>query len=207
MDKLTIKNSALAEKKVLSSRFIALLDPCVNEEVFEQNLALAHKAYPKATHYCYAYRLAKEEGFSDDGEPSRSVGLPLLTYLRQIGYERVSLIIVRYFGGTKLGLPRLKRTYEETAQLAVSLSEPFLILPGQEITLETDYSTYEKIKKEGLLQGYRTEKEEFSSSVRFSLTADATLIKSLEEALPPSSRIVTKTEVEILRSQHHDTQQ
>src|SRR5574344_1974789 len=109
MVNLTIKNSALAEKKVLSSRFIALLDPCESEEAFERNLALAHKAYPKATHYCYAYRLSKEEGFSDDGEPSRSVGLPLLTYLRNIGLRRVALIAVRYFGGTKLGLPRLKR--------------------------------------------------------------------------------------------------
>jgi putative IMPACT (imprinted ancient) family translation regulator len=207
MDKLTIKNSALAEKKVLSSRFIALLDPCESEEAFEQNLALARKAYPKATHYCYAYRLKKEEGFSDDGEPSRSVGLPLLTYLRQIGYERVSLIVVRYFGGTKLGLPRLKRTYQETAELAVSLSEPLSILPGEQITLETDYSTYEKIKKEGLLQGYRTEQEIFSSSVRFSLTADATLIQSLEEALPPSSHVLSKVDTEIFRSHHHDTQQ
>lgn len=208
MNERTIKEPTLNETKILSSRFIAILSPCENEEAFASLLAKARKDYPKATHYCYAYRLRKEEGFSDDGEPSRSVGLPLLTYLRNIGLRRVALIAVRYFGGTKLGLPRLKRVYLETAIGAVAKAPLYEVVPAVKLWLESDYSSYERIKSEALLRGYSLGEETFSSSVRFSLLADATLIKAVEEALPPSIHLFGREDdVEILRSPiTHDPQ-
>jgi len=198
MDEITVTEQTLAEEKVLASRFIALLFPCQNVEEFEALLQKIRKEYPKATHYCYAYRLQKEEGFSDDGEPSRSVGLPLLGLLRGKGLSRVGLVVVRYFGGTKLGLGRLKRVYQNVAATALGHAPLFSIIPAVRLLIESDYSSYEKIKKEALLRGYRLADESFSSSVRFSLLLDGTLIRQFEETLSPSSRILARTDNEVI---------
>lgn len=198
MDEITIKEPSLAEEKVLASRFIAILFPCVSVEEFETLLTKIKKDYPKATHYCYAYRLQKEEGFSDDGEPSRSVGLPLLSLLRGKGLSRVGFVVVRYFGGTKLGLGRLKRVYLEVASKALEGAPLFAVIPAVKLLLESDYSSYERIKKEALLRGYSLGEESFSSSVRFSLLLDGTLIKQFEETMSPSVTILTRTDNEII---------
>jgi Uncharacterized conserved protein len=198
MDEITIKEPSLAEEKVLASRFIAILFPCVSVEEFETLLTKIKKDYPKATHYCYAYRLQKEEGFSDDGEPSRSVGLPLLSLLRGKGLSRVGFVVVRYFGGTKLGLGRLKRVYLEVASKALEGAPLFAVIPAVKLLLESDYSSYERIKKEALLRGYSLGEESFSSSVRFSLLLDGTLIRQFEETMSPSVTILTRTDNAII---------
>lgn len=208
MKRLTVKEEAVGEIKILRSRFIAIVSPCLNEESFEKTLLSIKEKYPKASHYCYGYRCGNKEGYSDDGEPSRSVGLPLLSLLRNRGLEDVLLVVVRYFGGTKLGLGRLKRTYLSVAENVLEAAPLYEEIEGMTYVLESGYADYDKIKKNGLLQGYRVHDEQFSSSVRFSLSLDATLKQSFEEALPPEVTILSRQEGDlILRSVPHDTKQ
>ena len=198
MDEITVTDKSLAEEKVLASRFTAILFPCHTKEEFDDFLQRTRKDYPKATHYCYAFRLPKEEGFSDDGEPSRSVVLPLLELLRGKGLSRVGLVVVRYFGGTKLGLGRLKRVYLNVAAKTLEQAPLFSVIPAVKLLIESDYSSYERIKKEALLRGYRLLDESFSSSVRFSLLLDGKLVGRFEETLSPSSCVIARTDNEVI---------
>lgn len=204
---LSIEGFSSAESKVLSSRFIALLSPCEDEASFAAFLQKARKDYPKAAHYCYAFRTKGFEGFSDDGEPPRSVGLPFLNLLREKGLRRVCLVAIRYFGGTKLGLGRLKRVYLGVAEASIAKASLLEIVPACRLRLESPYDSYMKVRSEALSRGYSFTDEVFSSSVKFSLLLDARLVGSFAEALPPEVSVVGKDDGwEILRRAEHDTQ-
>ena len=100
------------------SRFISLAYPVKNEEEVKFLLSEAKKKYHDARHWCYAYRLGlKGERFraNDDGEPSSSAGKPILNALLSYGLSDILIIVVRYFGGIKLGIPGLIRAYRTSA--------------------------------------------------------------------------------------------
>ncbi len=104
---------------VEKSRFIGYAFPLVSLEHAQDILSFLHKNHPDATHVCYAYRWATSSRSSDDGEPSGTAGRPLLELLNKRGLERTLLVVVRYYGGHKLGAGRLLRTYVETGQLVL----------------------------------------------------------------------------------------
>ncbi|NIT78379.1 MAG: YigZ family protein, partial [Thermoplasmata archaeon] len=89
------------------SRFIALAQGVTSKEEIEQRLEEVKRRYYDATHHCYAYRLITGEGIAtradDAGEPSGSAGSPILQILEGAGLLNVLVIVVRYYGGTKLG--------------------------------------------------------------------------------------------------------
>ena len=83
--------------------------------------------HPKATHHCYAYRLGfeKDKNYraNDDGEPSSTAGRPILGQIDSYGLTNIMVIVVRYYGGTKLGVPGLIRSYKTTAKEALAMAE------------------------------------------------------------------------------------
>jgi len=103
------KYEALTE--VMKSKFIALLMPIKDEEEFKNILKDIRKEHRKARHVVYAYRLGQSYKSNDDGEPKGTAGRPLLELLLKKDINNSALIVVRYFGGTKLGAGRLLRTY------------------------------------------------------------------------------------------------
>lgn len=105
--------------KIKGSKFYGLLFPINNEEDVKTSLKHSQELYPQATHYCYAFRIGTEGEFyrtNDDGEPSGTAGLPIYNQLLSYHLTHVLLIIVRYFGGTKLGVGGLIKAYKESAQ-------------------------------------------------------------------------------------------
>ncbi len=97
------------------SRFIATFFPLENIEETKKFIDNLKNKYPKARHYCYAYIFDEYMKSSDDGEPSGTAGRPLLEFLLRNDLERVLLVVVRYFGGVKLGASNLLRTYVNSA--------------------------------------------------------------------------------------------
>ena len=97
--------------EVMKSKFIAYLIPLNNEEEFKPLLASLRKEHKKARHIVYAYRVGMKSKSCDDGEPKGTAGHPLLEFLYKKDINNVALLVVRYFGGTKLGAGRLLRTY------------------------------------------------------------------------------------------------
>lgn len=132
-----VENILLKEK---GSKFIGFAFPINSEEDLKKSLEKIRGEYPKATHYCYAFRLGLNgENYraNDDGEPSGSAGLPIYNQLLAHEITNVLLIVVRYFGGTKLGVSGLVKTYKESAKL--TLDEAEIITKELESLLEIGF--------------------------------------------------------------------
>ena len=111
---LTVKEKYICQTEVLSSKFIAILIPFDDNMDIKQIIKDVQGEYKKARHYCYAYRTLTKSKSNDDGEPSGTAGRPLLELLHKKDMINVAIIVVRYFGGTKLGAGRLLRTYVQS---------------------------------------------------------------------------------------------
>ena len=120
---LTINQKYVQLTEVLNSKFYALLIPLSEGDDFKTILEEIKKEYKKARHYCYAYKVGMKSKSSDDGEPSGTAGRPLLELLYKKNLNNVALIVVRYFGGTKLGASRLLRTYVQAGVNVLNLAE------------------------------------------------------------------------------------
>jgi uncharacterized YigZ family protein len=136
----TIDKTAFAEFKDKGSRFIAYAYPITKAEEFKKQLQALKKAHPKAVHHCFAYRLGLDGNtfrVSDDGEPSNTAGKPILNIIDSNNLTNVLIIVVRYFGGTLLGVPRLINAYKSATAMALQVI-PFVQKPI-EITYELQF--------------------------------------------------------------------
>ena len=105
------------------SKFLAYACPVETEEAAQQFLQAIRKEHPKARHYCTAMRLLPDGSFersNDDGEPSGSAGKPILGQLIKNKLTHVCVVVVRYFGGTKLGIPGLIEAYKTSTANAIA---------------------------------------------------------------------------------------
>jgi len=120
---LTIKDSTLHKITRKKSRFIALLSPASSHEDVQQQMDAIRKSYHDATHHCYAFRLLIDdvvvESSSDDGEPSGAAGLPMLHQLAGKELCNILAVVVRYYGGTNLGVGGLVRAYSDAVSEAL----------------------------------------------------------------------------------------
>lgn len=120
---LSVENASEGVYKEKGSKFIALAFPVDNEDDIRQHLENIKKQYYNARHHCYAYRLGKNgENFrsNDDGEPNHSAGDPILGKLRSADLTNILVVVVRYFGGTKLGVGGLINAYKTAAAEAIA---------------------------------------------------------------------------------------
>ena len=128
--------------KELGSRFIALAYPVETEEEVRSIVSSLRKEYHDARHHCYAYRLGyKGDVFraSDDGEPSGSAGRPILGQIDSAGLSDVLVVVVRYFGGIKLGVPGLIRAYKSATADALAAANVIEKVAGRHFRLRFDY--------------------------------------------------------------------
>jgi uncharacterized YigZ family protein len=119
----TIKGKSEGLYKDKGSKFIAVAYPVKSEDEFKDVYTAVKKEYHNARHHCYAYRLNPEEEevrSNDDGEPSGTAGKPILNQLYSHELNNVCVIVVRYFGGTKLGVSGLINAYKQATIDAIS---------------------------------------------------------------------------------------
>jgi uncharacterized YigZ family protein len=138
-----IEKAGTAEFKDRGSKFIAYAFPIEEAADFKSRLRQLKDEHPKATHHCFAYRLGNDGNnfrTSDDGEPSGSAGKPILGQIDSKQLTNVAVIVVRYFGGTLLGIPGLINAYKTCAALALQTTP--IVQKAIEITyhLEFDYT-------------------------------------------------------------------
>lgn len=130
------------------SKFICLIRGVESEEDAKSFIDAARKKYPLANHYCYAY-IADEKGlnqkFSDDGEPHGTAGLPILNAIKNRGLCKVAAVVVRYFGGIKLGTGGLSRAYGGTALETIDKAEIITLTEAEFFSLTLSYAQYKKI--------------------------------------------------------------
>ena len=132
------------------SRFIALAYPVETEEEIKGIIDSLKKEYHDARHHCYAYRLGLDGTkfrANDDGEPSGSAGRQILGQLDSAGLSDVLVVVVRYFGGIKLGIPGLIRAYRTSTADALSKAEVVEKIAGKNYRLTFDYLAMNDVMK------------------------------------------------------------
>ena len=120
----TINQSSIAEFKDRGSKFIAYAYPIISVDEAKSYLQILKKEHPKAVHHCFAYRIGIDGNnfrVSDDGEPSGTAGKPILNQIDSKQLTDISVIVVRYFGGTLLGVPGLINAYKTAAALTLQM--------------------------------------------------------------------------------------
>jgi uncharacterized YigZ family protein len=144
----TISAPSQTEFKDRGSRFIAYAFPIQSVEEFKKRLKELKEEHPKAAHHCFAYRIGTDGNnfrASDDGEPSGSGGKPILGQIDSKGLTDAAVIVVRYFGGTLLGVPGLINAYKTSASLALQLTpiveKPILV----NYELQFDYTLMNEV--------------------------------------------------------------
>jgi len=127
----TIEKPSFAEFKDRGSRFLAYAFPIQNTSDFKKRLKALKEEHPKAAHHCFAYRIGIDGNnfrAGDDGEPSGSAGRPILGQIDSKEITNVAVVVVRYFGGTLLGVPGLINAYKTATSLALQLT-PIITKP------------------------------------------------------------------------------
>ncbi len=132
----TFTNEIIIEK----SKFIGIIKPLNNKDDVKNILNEIKKEYPKATHYCYGYIVNGLQKSNDDGEPSSTAGKPILETLLKNDLFNVILIVVRYFGGIKLGAGGLTRAYVDSASQTIKKSS---LLTKKEVEIYKINTSYE----------------------------------------------------------------
>lgn len=141
-----IKKNFVKLIEINKSKFYGILFPVDNVEEVKEYLNQVRKDYPKATHYCYAYRVNGLEKSNDDGEPSGTAGRPMLEYLRNNDLENILCVSVRYFGGIKLGASGLLRAYVDSLREVYAISEVYEVREQNIYSLKMNYSLYDIVR-------------------------------------------------------------
>jgi uncharacterized YigZ family protein len=140
----TIEQPAIAEFKDRGSKFLAYSFPVLSIEACKKQLALLKKEHPKAVHHCLAYRIGVDGAtfrVSDDGEPAGSAGRPILGQIDSKQLTNIMVVVVRYFGGTLLGVPGLINAYKTATSLALQLSP--IVQKPVEIAYELNFDYHQ----------------------------------------------------------------
>ncbi len=132
------------------SRFLALAYPVESPEQVKDIVAGLKKKYHDARHHCFAYRLGYQGDVwraSDDGEPSGSAGRPILGQIDSLGLSDVLVVVVRWFGGIKLGIPGLIRAYKTSSADALSQATLIEKTAARRFRLHFDYLSMNAVMK------------------------------------------------------------
>ena len=160
-------NEIIIEK----SKFICILYPINNIDEIKQILENITNEYKAATHYCYAYITGNAQKYSDDGEPSGTAGAPMLNVLKNKNLENILAIVIRYFGGIKLGSGGLVRAYTRAVSDCINVSNIIKKELGLILNLSVTYENlnllYNIIDEKNIIE--KTFDENISLNIKISI--------------------------------------
>ena len=137
--------------KEKSSKFLGYAFPVTSEEEIKAHLEAVKKAHFSARHWCYAWQLGygrhQRYRANDDGEPNNTAGIPIYGQIQSFELTNVLVIVVRYFGGIKLGVGGLVQAYKTTAQLTLQETEIEEKLITEELVINFDYPLMNKVMR------------------------------------------------------------
>ncbi len=166
---LTLEAPATAALRERSSKFLSFAWPVQDEEQIRGHLEALRKEYYDATHHCYAWRLGpRGEWFraNDDGEPSGTAGRPILGQMLSREVTDCLVVVVRYFGGTKLGVPGLIAAYKESAAAALDAAQIVERTVDRRVEIEFSYLVMNDVMRVVKEEQPRIEAQEFDNLCR-----------------------------------------
>ena len=185
----SIKENITNEIVINKSRFITTLIKINNIDEIKNKLAEIQKTYKDATHYCYAYIINNKEKCSDNGEPSGTAGLPILNVLKQNNLTNILCIVIRYFGGIKLGAGGLIRAYSTSTSEALNKTKIVNLINGYNLTIEFPY---ENLKQINYLLKNIDIKKDYQTNIIYNFNIEENKFKQIENELTKLCHIKTK---------------
>lgn len=183
---LTVRQQYIAELTEKKSRFIATIRKVESEDEALGFITEMKKKYWDARHNCSAYIILEEksdasgekkvfkdiEKCSDDGEPSKTAGAPILDVIRGAGMKNTAIVVTRYFGGVLLGTGGLVRAYSGAAALAVEGAEKAQMKLLNKVSVQTDYNSYGKLSYLASEGNLIIKETDFAENVTVTLLCD-----------------------------------
>lgn len=188
----TIINNVSSKTEINKSKFYCYIFKINNKNDINEKIELIKKQYKDATHYCYAYILDNAKKFSDDGEPSKTAGMPILNVLEKKELDHVLCIVVRYFGGIKLGAGGLIRAYTNSVVNTISDDNIKELHNGFKIKITFSYDNLKYI--DNLLSNYDIEKSLFEEDITYIFYITENDFKKIETNLKNKCKILEKIE-------------
>ena len=181
----TIDGSAIGEYEEKKSRFIAAVQHVETEEEALAFLSRIRAENPMARHNVYAYALRENNRvrYSDDGEPQKTAGIPVLSVIEHRGLKDVICVVTRYFGGTLLGTGGLVRAYTKATQEAFDAAREVTFAPCRDIVLCIGYSLYDQVSHFLSARGEQVLSSDFAADVTLELRVRTEEAADLETAL------------------------
>ena len=174
------------ELKEKNSRFIGFAFPVENEDEVLSHLKDLKKKYYDATHHCYAYKTLISEKYSDSGEPSGTAGVRIFNAIEHFNLVNTLVVVVRYFGGTKLGVGGLGKAYYETAFTVLEKAEKVTKKLYQKVLIKVDFEMVNKVYQIFNESENRILNTSYSDKIEFEclITSDNTqqIISKLKDA-------------------------
>jgi uncharacterized YigZ family protein len=136
--------------KEKSSKFFGYAFPISNEEEVKEFLLSLKKEHNSARHFCYAYQIGAENityRANDDGEPNNSAGMPIYGQIQSFDLTNILIVVIRYFGGVKLGVGGLISAYKTTAQMALENSQIIQKTIDKHFLIKFDYKNMNKVMR------------------------------------------------------------
>lgn len=216
-DYLTIRTTGTHELEIKKSRFIADLGRVSTEEEAKAFIAQIIAREPKATHHCWAYLLGDHDDVqreSDNGEPSGTAGVPILTVLQRNHLHNTIAVVTRYFGGIKLGAGGLIRAYSNATSTGIEATGVVKRVQQQALILTVDYANYDRLSHYLTEQNITVLGTDYATAVTVTIAVDLAAVNATQGAIQNllSDRLTTQlgdidyheVPVEVNASRHVD---
>ena len=178
----SIINKEVYEVTIKKSKFIGVLIPIESILEVKDNLNKLKEEYNNATHYCYAFKLINDKGFSDDGEPNKTAGIPILNVIEGNDLVNVLVVVIRYFGGIKLGPGGLIRAYSQITKDVINKCTLIDLINGLVASITFTYSNEKEVNY--LLKNSIIKSKEYEQNCTY-------IIETTKEILDSISNLVT----------------
>jgi uncharacterized YigZ family protein len=174
---LSIKKNDKYEEIIKYSKFISLIFKVNSKDEVNYYLDKIKEEYPGANHYCYGYVIDNDIRSSDNGEPSGTAGNPILNQITSNDLNYVLIIVVRYFGGVKLGVGPLTRAYAKLARDVIKKENIITLINGYDVNISFNYNDIKDI--DYILGNSRIINKEFNDTVKYNAYVSEEILNKL----------------------------
>ena len=173
-----ISNNIVDEQIIKNSKFITCLHSISRKDDVLNILDDIKKQYPKATHYCYAYIINDYKKASDDGEPGGTAGMPILNVLEKEKMTSLVAIVVRYFGGIKLGTGGLVRAYSSSVRETLKKVDKILLIEGVQVEIIIPYEKQNELNY--ILKNSEIIDKNFTDKIKYTVNCSDDILEKLK---------------------------
>lgn len=174
----TIKNNTNYEIIIKNSRFICFMYKIKDISDVTNILKSLKEEHKDATHHCYAYILNNIKKSSDDGEPGGTAGIPILKVLENNNLTNILTVVIRYFGGIKLGAGGLVRAYTKSVTSTISKDNIVSLIKGYNLDIEFNYNQTKEI--DYLLKDIKINHKEFNNIIKYNIDIEESFLQTIK---------------------------